>query len=75
MTFKVYVRKGRAANSLIAGQQLWVWKVFCTQQLVEVGFADNLKDYLGCQNTQLRTGNHNNLGVNFIHMHRTVSSI
>lgn len=44
MTLKVYVRKGRQDNCLISGQQLWVWKVFCTQQLVEVGFAHNLMD-------------------------------
>lgn len=44
MTLKVYVRKGRLAKCLIPGQQLWVWKVFCTQQLVEVGVAHNLMD-------------------------------
>lgn len=44
MTLKVYVRKVRQGNCLISGQQLWVWKVFCTQQLVEVGFAHNLMD-------------------------------
>lgn len=44
MALKVYVRKGRLADRLISGQQLWVWKVFCTQQLVEVGLAHNLMD-------------------------------
>lgn len=43
MTLKVYVRKGRLQ---ISGQQLWLWKVFCTQQLVEVWLCAQLDGFL-----------------------------